>query len=119
MRENEKKTMADTAKKQNAGGNERDFRREVTLLLEHYPELKGKTLPDEVAYAAVEGEDLLAAYEAYLAALDAAEIDMREKQNAVQQQNRRMAERAPVRGISGGSAVKLQGEDDFLRGFNE
>ena len=107
MRETEKNT-----KKQ--GGDDRDFVREVAQLLEQYPELKGKTIPQKVVRAALEGMTLLEAYEAYLAERSAAEIE----ENDSRQQNQRAAKKAPVTGVTGGSAVTAQGEDDFLRGFN-
>ena len=89
---------------------ERDFDREIRELIEKYPELGGKSLPDEVVLAALDGMDLTKAYEAYRA-----ERSNKESAHAGKEKN---AFRAPVRGVSGGEAVRMQGEDDFLRGFN-
>lgn len=99
-------------------GAERDYVGEVARLLEQYPELKGKTLPEEVVLTALDGKDLIAAYEEYLEKRAFAEMNDEEDRDPVHRQNRCTAKRAPVRGISGGSAVTVQGEDDFLRGFN-
>ena len=97
---------------------ERDFDREIRELIEAYPELSGKSLPDEVVMAALDGVSLLEAYEAYQNDRLPAKNDRREKDLGVERQNENAAVRAPVRGVSGGAAVYARGEDDFLRGFN-
>lgn len=89
---------------------ERDFDSEIRELMEKYPELAGRSLPDEVVMAALDGMDLTRAYEIYCEEQSAAEKERGE--------NGKTAMRAPVRGVSGGEAVRMQGEDDFLRGFN-
>ena len=110
----EKKKFEEIAdeQKENTGKQhteERDFDREIRELIEKYPELAGKSLPDEVVMAALDGEDLTKAYEAYREEHSHAEEERGGKKTAL---------RAPVRGVSGGEAVRMQGEDDFLRGFN-
>ena len=89
---------------------ERDFDSEIRELMEKYPELAGRSLPNEVVQAALDGMDLTKAYEIY-----------REERSGAEKErggNGKTAMRAPVRGVSGGEAVRMQGEDDFLRGFN-
>ena len=118
MREEEKKTMKPVGAAKRREGEERDFVGEVARLLEQYPELKGKTLPEEVVLAAMDGEDLIAAYEEYLEEQGLAEMDDAEDKESLPAKKRSGVKNAPVRGVSGGSAVTVQGEDDFLRGLN-
>ena len=106
------------AGKEKGDGAERDYVGEVARLLEQYPELKGKTLPEEVVLAAMDGEDLIAAYEEYLEEQGLAELDDADDKESLPAKKRSGVKNAPVRGVSGGSAVTVQGEDDFLRGFN-
>ena len=106
------------AGKEKGAGAERDYVGEVARLLEQYPELKGKMLPEEVVLTALDGKDLIEAYEEYLEKRAFAEMDDEENAEPVRRQKRNAAKNAPVRGVSGGSAVTVQGEDDFLRGFN-
>ena len=115
MREDEKKNKSAAAPKKAAGVEERDYVSEEAKLLEDYPELKGKTIPEEVVLSAMDGKDLIAAYEEYLQERGFAEEDDAEE---FRHQKKSPAGKAPVRGVSGGSAVMVQGEDDFLRGFN-
>ena len=115
MREEEKKFKRGTAPEKAEGGEERDYVSEVAMLVEKYPELKGKTIPEEVVLAALDGEELIAAYEDYLQERGFAEEDDAEE---FRHPKKRPAGKSPVRGVSGGSAVTVQGEDDFLRGFN-
>jgi len=115
MREEEKKNNSAAASEKAADGEERDYVSEVAKLLEEYPELKGKTIPEEVVLTVLDGKDLIAAYEEYLQERGFAEEDDAED---LRHQKKRPAGKAPVRGVSGGSAVTVQGEDDFLRGFN-
>lgn len=114
MREEEKKNNA--ALKKEEGSKERDYVSEVAKLLENYPELKGKTIPEEVVLSALDGKDLIAAYEEYLEERGFAEEE--DDTGKFRHQKKRSAGKSPVRGVSGGSAVTVQGEDDFLRGFN-
>lgn len=115
MRVEEKKRMLSAVRKKAVGIEERDYVSEVANLLESYPELKGKTLPEQVVLAALDGKDLIAAYEEYLEDRGFLEEDDAEE---FRHQKKRPAGKAPVRGVSSGSAVTVQGEDDFLRGFN-
>ena len=115
MREEEKKNKSAAAPNKAVGGEERDYVSEVAKLLENYPELKGKPLPEEVVLTALDGMDLIAAYEEYLEERGFMEEDDAEE---FRHQKKRSAGKSPVRGVSNGSAVTVQGEDDFLRGFN-
>ena len=75
---------------------QRDFQTEIRALLQKYPELRGKSLPQEVVDAAMEGMPLVEAYEQYRSA--------------------HLRRRSPVTGTAGYGAAEW--EDDFLRGFN-
>ncbi len=97
---------------------ERDFDSEIRELIGKYPELRGRNLPDEVLMAALDGMDMIEAYEAYRNAGMLPENGRHGRSKGVERQNENAAVRAPVRGVSGGAAVRAQGEDDFLRGFN-
>lgn len=74
----------------------RDFLEETRALLKKYPELLGKSLPEEVVNAAMEGMSLVEAYEEYV--------------------SKNLRRKAPVTGATGHGGVEQ--EDDFLRGFN-
>ena len=93
-----------------AGYDAETFRREAEELAERYPEACGKPLPDEVIRAVMDGKSLLEAYEDYLNA--------RSHESDAGKRDKAAAKRAPVRGVSGGAAVRERGEDDFLRGFH-
>lgn len=98
---------------------ERDFKPEVAELLKNYPELKGKTLPEEVVQSTVQGGlSLTAAYTKYLQKQTKAENERLQKENKVLKQNAEAAKRAPVRGVAKTGATKIEAEDAFLKGFN-
>ena len=98
---------------------ERDFKPEVAELLKNYPELKGKTLPEEVVQSTVQGGlSLTAAYTKYLQKQTKAENERLQKENKVLKQNADAAKRAPVRGVAKTGATKIEAEDAFLKGFN-
>ena len=96
----------------------RNFVPEVVELLEVYPELKGKKLPEEVAQAALKGERVLVAYSKYINKQKKADNDRLQKENKVLKQNAEAAKRAPVRGVAKGGATGDGQEDPFLKGFN-
>lgn len=87
---------------------ERDFGAEVEDLLREFPEAaKAGRLPDEVVQAcARDGRSALDAYRDWALTTRAAAF------------RERSAQRAPVRGVSGGGAVENQGKDAFLSGFD-
>lgn len=99
-----------------AGG--RDFKPEVADLLQVYPELKGKTLPQEVIDTALKGETLLVAYSKYTQQKTKADNDRLSKENKTLRQNAEAAKRAPVRGTAKGGATGETANDPFLEGFN-
>lgn len=101
---------------QQPGG--RNFVPEVVELLQVYPELKGKKLPDEVAQAALKGERVLVAYSKYINKQKKADNDRLQKENKVLKQNAEAAKRAPVRGVAKGGATGEGPEDPFLKGFD-
>lgn len=98
---------------------EGDLLRQARALVEAFPELRGKEAPDEVIRAAMQGENLTAAYARYALARSRADNARLERELSARQQNAEAAARAPVRGVSGGAAVKEQGRDPFLAGFLE
>ena len=92
---------------------ERDFSGEVAALLTAFPDMAGKSLPDEVVNECVgSGVPLVRAYAAY-------------RERGVQsrmEELRRDAEnslRAPVRAVSAGAPVENAPTDPFLMGLNE
>lgn len=96
-----------------AGSPERDFSGEVAALLTAFPDMAGKSLPDEVVNECVKsGVPLVRAYAAY-------------RERGVQsrmEELRRSAEnsqRAPVRAVSMGAPVENVPADPFLMGLNE
>ena len=98
---------------------EGELHRQARELVEAFPELRGKEAPEEVIRAAVEGENLTAAYARYALAKSRADNARLERELSARQQNAEAASRAPVRGVSGGAAVGEQGRDPFLTGFLE
>jgi len=98
---------------------ERNFRQETDELLKKFPEICGRSLPEQVVLAAMEGKSLLRAYEDYKTEQVREENARLQKELAVLRQNRTAAKRAPVKAASGGESVRNRAEDDFLRGFNE
>lgn len=91
----------------------RDFSGEVTALLTAFPDMAGKSLPDEVVNECVQsGIPLVRAFAAY-----------RERSaQSRMEELRRSAEnsmRAPVRAVSMGAPVENAPADPFLMGLNE
>ena len=112
------KEEAETEGEQAAPKSTRDFKPEVAELVELYPELSGKTLPQEVVNTALKGKSLVAAYTQYVRAQEKAEKDRLQKENRTLKQNAEAAKRAPVRGVAKGGATGVGPEDPFLKGFN-
>ena len=96
----------------------RDFKPEVAELLKDFPELHGKTLPQEVVNDALSGKPLNIAYRQYVQKQLKAENAKLQKENETLRQNAEAAKRAPVRGVTKGSATNEGPDDPFLRGFN-
>lgn len=97
---------------------DRDFRPEVADLVEAYPELHGKTIPEEVIDAALKGQTLMVAYTKYIQQKTKADNDRLQKENKTLRQNAEAAKRAPVRGVAKGGATGETADDPFLKGFN-
>ena len=96
----------------------RDFSEEIRELWRIRPELKGKSLPAEVAKAAANGQRLSLAYLDHEAAQAKQQAESSRKENAILRQNAASASRAPVKG-TGGSGVDVKPEDPFLEGFEK
>ena len=96
----------------------RDFASEVRALWSMRPELKGTTIPSEVAAAAARGQNLALAYFAYEAKQAKAEAEQLRQERNTYKQNAATAAKAPVKGVSGGGVTNTQPEDPFLKGFN-
>ena len=94
----------------------RDYAAEAAALLSARPDLRGKTLPDEVMRAAVEdGVPLLQAYLDHEQASSRAEITRLREENRVYRQNAEAARRSPVQGVA--FAGDDPEADPFLSGF--
>ena len=100
---------------------ERDFRNEVLDLLKEAPELKGKSIPNEVVTDAVAQNIPIAdAYKNWKGRQEKAEAEKLRKENRVLKQNADAAARAPVRRTTRGGPTdtKPDKKDPFLAGFN-
>lgn len=96
----------------------RDFAAEVRELWTMRPDLKGTTIPSEVAKAAAEGQNLSLAFFAYEAKQAKAAAEQLRQENNTYKQNAATAAKAPVKGVTGGGATDTQPEDPFLKGFD-
>lgn len=96
----------------------RDFAAEIRDLWSVRPELKGTTLPSEVASAAANGRNLTLAYLDYEAKQSKATAERLRRENDVYRQNAAAAAKAPVKGVTGGGATDTQPKDPFLEGFD-
>ena len=101
----------------------RNFDAELSELLQEAPEMRSKTLPDEVVQDAVaNGKSLLSAYRRWETKQIKSETERLKKENAVLKQNAAAAARAPVRGVRGGAAAQpaqSEFERNFLKGFDD
>ena len=101
----------------------RNFDAELSELLREVPEMRSKTLPDEVVQDAVaNGKSLLSAYRRWETKQIKSETERLKKENAVLKQNAAAAARAPVRGVRGGAAAQpaqSEFERNFLKGFDD
>ena len=97
----------------------RDFKAEVTDLLNLHSELKGQRLPEEVVRECVaNNRPLVKVYEEYIGRKKEAEATALRAENKTLKQNAEAARRAPVRGVTKGGAVDAEPDDPFLKGFN-
>lgn len=93
-------------------GPERDFSGEVSALLTAFPDMAGKSLPDEVIRECVgNGVPLVRAYAAYRERGAAGSMD-------ALRGGAGSAFRAPVRAASVGAPVSYAPADPFLEGLN-
>lgn len=97
---------------------ERDFAAEVETLMTERPELKGTTIPAEVAKACAEGKSLLTAYDEYEIKQTKTEAERLKQENKILRQNATNAAQAPVGRVSGGGETDTKPTDDFMTGFN-
>lgn len=107
------KSYAFDAMKERREGT-RDLAAEVRQLQRLYPDFK--EMPDEVAHLAAQGESLLTAYAVWQGRQAQKAADSLREENRVLKQNASAAARAPVKGVSGGTAK--QRLSDFERGMD-
>lgn len=96
----------------------RDFAAEIKALWDLRPDLRGTTIPSEVAAAAANGQNLTLAYLSYESKANKADADRLRRENDVYKQNAAAAAKAPVKGVTGGGATDTQPKDPFLEGFD-
>lgn len=97
----------------------RDYNQEAGELLRLRPELRGKSLPDEVMKeVTLNGKPLVNAYLEYEARQKTAEIEQLRKENNIYKQNAEAAARSPVTGTAGGGATDTKPSDPFMTGFD-
>ena len=107
------KSYAFDAMKERREGT-RDLGAEVRQLQRLYPDFK--EMPDEVAHLAAQGESLLTAYAVWQGQQAQKAAQELREENRVLKQNASAAARAPVKGVSGGTAK--QRLSDFERGMD-
>jgi len=93
----------------------RDLRAEVEQLKLLYPDVR--EIPDEVAKKVASGSRVIDAYQAYLSQQSSKAAETLKKENKILRQNAANAQKAPVRGVSGGG-VTPQKSDPFSEGFD-
>ena len=109
-------STAETDSESGEKTTERDFVSEVQQLRALYPEVK--EIPDEVALAAANGTNLLAAYAVYKGKQTQQAAASLKKENEVLKHNAASAAKAPVRGVVGGGATDTKPKSDLLVGFD-
>ena len=121
----QKKGSEDTAapeRQKTMPGSRSSFGKEVSALLERYPELRekigrGEEIPREVLeICARTGISLRTAYAEYAVKQAKAEIERLQKENKILKQNAAAAAKAPVRGATAGGNDN-KGKDPFLEGL--
>lgn len=106
----------DTVQDETPNTPSRDFAAEVAQLRALYPDFK--ETPDEVALAVSKGVPLLSAYLAYREKQSAKTAAALKKENALLKQNAAAAEKAPVKGVTGGGDPRPKKKDPFEEGFD-
>ncbi|MBR5342894.1 MAG: hypothetical protein IK149_03245 [Oscillospiraceae bacterium] len=103
--------------KQAEGG--RDLGAETEELLRVFPEMRGRSIPNEVVLDALRGKrPLTAAFAAWTEKQHRKELLSLQRENSRREAGQSAARRAPVRGVSGGGGADTRPADPFLSGFN-
>ena len=106
---------AETAAKPEAPAH--NYEAEVNELLEAHPEIRGKSLPDEVFRTCLQtGKTMLSVYDAYLIRTMNDELSRLKTENETLRHNAENALRAPV-SAAAESGIPNTPEDPFLSGF--
>lgn len=103
--------------KQAEGG--RDLGAETEELLRVFPEMRGRSIPNEAVLDALRGKrPLTAAFAAWTEKQHRKELLALQRENSRREAGQNAARRAPVRGVSGGGGADTRPADPFLAGFN-
>lgn len=96
----------------------RDLGAEAEELLRVFPGMRGRSIPTEAVLESLRGKkSLTAAFAAWTERQHERELQALRRENERREAGRGAADRAPVRGVSGGGAAQKPG-DPFLAGFN-
>ena len=97
----------------------RDLGAEAEELLRVFPEMQGRSIPTEVVLESLNGKkSLTAAFAAWNERQHRTELERLRRENGRREAGKRAAERAPVRGVSGGGGAEPRPADPFLAGFD-
>ena len=97
----------------------RDLGAEAEELLRVFPEMQGRSIPTEVVLESLRGKKTLtAAFAAWNERQHREALESLRRENRRRDAGRRAAERAPVRGVSGGGSADTRPGDPFLAGFD-
>ena len=103
--------------KQAEGG--RDLGAETEELLRVFPEMRGRSIPNEVVLDSLRGRrPLTAAFAAWTEKQHRQELEALRREYGRRSAGQSAAQRAPVRGVSGGGGADTRPTDPFLSGFN-
>lgn len=103
--------------KQAEGG--RDLGAETEELLRVFPEMRGRSIPNEVVQESLRGRrSLTAAFADWTERRHQQELLSLRRENSRREASARTAQHAPVRGVSGGGSADTRPADPFLAGFN-
>ena len=95
-----------------------DYSKQVEEFYEVYPEMVGKDLPASVIEQSQKGMNLTRAYGKYLLDAQRAELSKTKNENKILRQNQNSANKAPVKGVTGGGATDTKPRDAFAEGFD-
>lgn len=95
-----------------------DYNKQVKEFYEAYPEMIGKDLPPSVLEQSRNGVNLTRAYGKYLLDAQKAELSKTQNENKILKQNQSSAQKAPVKGVTGGGATDTKPRDAFEEGFD-